>query len=169
MMRYLGLAAASGLTAVTATGIAALILYDFVGDDGMRGLWNTATAAMIAPALHTPAANAIFQPQKQFSFFEESPVEGTPYSVSTGGSYGAIADVEANRPARQWCYLSLASGGTAFAERFDLGRQDGEDDPVFTAAADFDAGVLARHGFTPDRLASLARTHCRFGRLDPLG
>lgn len=172
MMRYLGLAAASGVTVVAATGIVALIAYDFVGEDAMRSAWSAAMSGLTASATAVPANTARsdeFKPEKEIHFFEETPIEGTTLSVSTGAAYASVTAVEARKPSRQWCYLSLASTSEAVVERLDLGSQYGDTAPVFTSASSFARANLSGHDLTAERLGALARTHCRFGRLDPLG
>lgn len=112
--------------------------------------------------------DAGFRPSKELHFFERVPVKGTNLAIITGGAYADVAAVEANRPASQWCYV-LLTPKAGVVPRINLGSQSGTRAPVLTPSQVFDKAVLAKHRLDPGRLSRLARSHCRFDRLAPLG
>lgn len=112
--------------------------------------------------------DAGFRPSKELHFFERVPVKGTNLMIITGGAYADVAAVEANRPVSQWCYLTLEPKA-GVAPHINLGSQSGTRAPVLTPPQVFDKAVLAKHRLDPGRLSRLARSHCRFDRLAPLG
>jgi hypothetical protein len=193
MIRILGYSAATLLVTASSIGIVAIIASGFVGEDGVRRAFDAMfaqTPAASSPGVPAPAPvagvpalipNAIvplrptesqpreFAPRSEINFFEKVPVEGTDYVVHTGGAYNAVADIEAARPVRQWCYTSVPSGTPGMVGRIDLGKQDGDAPPVFTPLETFIALKPSLGGLTPARLVEIARSHCRFGRLNPLG
>lgn len=172
MTRILGTALAASLTTISAAGILALIAYDFLGDGGMRAVWTAAVAALSQPPAPTVDATRnddAFKPRNEIHFFEQAPVKGTKLIVSTGAAYASVEAVQARKPLRQWCYIDIDSLTPGIQARVDLGSQSGDGAPVFTRKEELAATGLERQGLGADRLAGLARSHCRFGKLNPLG
>jgi hypothetical protein len=164
MTRILGTAFAIGITAVTSTGILTLIAYEFLGDTGMTAIWKALQESSI-PA----AASEAFNPDKEIHFFEKVAVADSDFNVITGAAYAHVAAVSAKKPLRQWCYIAVEEDTPGLSARVDLGNQDGDEPAVFTAIAGLTSPGLEKRGLSASRLAALARTHCRFGKLDPLG
>lgn len=171
MTRLLGTALAASLTTVSAAGILALIAYDFLGDGGMCTVWKATVDALARPPTPTVSATAIdgFKPRHEIHFFEQAPVKGTDLIISTGAAYASVEAVEARRPLRQWCYINIESPKPGIQARVDLGSQRGDDAPIFTSKQQLAAAGLEGQGLNAERLADLARSHCRFGKLNPLG
>lgn len=170
MIRILGITFATALTTVSAAGILAIIAADFLGMDGVISLWQLALggAPQKVSQANSAAGAGEFKPEKEIHFFEQVPVDGTDLVVLTGAAYASVADVESKRPLRQWCYINIALGSPSIHGRIDLGSQTGNDKPVYTPREGLAAADLKGHGLDADRLVLLARTHCRFGKLDPV-
>ena len=161
-----GLAFASVLTAVVVTGISALVAYDFLGDDGMRGLWSSLTTRK--PVETSAVTGDGFAPRKSITFFEHMPIGGTDLEVTTGAAYSSVAAVEARSPEESWCYVMLPVPNSGVSNRVSLGNQVGTGPPTLVTSDALRGVDVAAYDLDPDTLVALAGTHCRFGLLDPL-
>ncbi len=175
MSKILGTALALGITGAAMSGVALLIAGDFAGGDAGAALWSRFSGLPVtasvepAPAAPQPATpEPGFKPEKQITFFESVPIEGTSLMVHTGADYDTVEDVRKKRPRTQWCYLTLGSGTKGVSGHVNLGFQSGDDPVEYTGKETFLGLKLEGYGLTPDRLVIVARTHCRFGSLDPL-
>lgn len=148
-------AAAVSAIALTAT----LIACDLIGADGFAriGRWFGLSEAAASP----------FEIAQELTFFGHQPIDGSALKVTTGIAFKSVADLNAGKAHSAWCYISTDSS-SRIAPHISLGAQRAAQPPLLATAGDFKAEEVARFGFTPDQLAGLARTHCRFGQSNPL-
>lgn len=110
---------------------------------------------------------AALEAASDFTFFKSAPIAGTELVVQTGLSFATARDVVDGVVARQWCYLTLPGSPDqpGISRRVDLAAQSAEDPPVYPDLTGLDVPALAGTGLDPDRLTSLAQSHCHF---DPI-
>lgn len=161
-----GLVSAGILTAVVTTGISSLVAYDFLGDDGMRALWSSLTTRR--PTQTSSVTGSGFAPRKSITFFEHMPIGGTVLEVTTGAAYKSVAAIEQGSPESTWCYVNLPIAGSRVSNHVSLGSQAGTGPPVLATSDTLRVVDASAYDLDADGLAALAKTHCRFGQLDPL-
>lgn len=164
MSRILGLTLATTLTAASLLGASALIARDFLGAEAMGSLLKASGNAI---GSFLAARNVNFTPGKEITFFEDVPIAGTDLVVWTGAAYDSVPAVQSLRPAKHWCYINVSSGKIGISGRIDLGIQQGDAAPEYATAVELADVRLPSYVLPPDVLAALAKTHCRFGLIDP--
>lgn len=171
LTRLAGTSFAMAITMLISTGIIVLVAYEFLGDTGMRTVWDAIGRQMVAaPQNKLPVVGDAdeFNPRKEIHFFETVPVEGTDLLVSTGAAYPSVAAVEARKPVRQWCYINVSYDTPGLSGRVDLGSQNGDSQVVYTSLENLIAAGLESRGLAARRLSELALSHCRFNQLVPV-
>ncbi|XWN32089.1 MAG: hypothetical protein ROR55_02945 [Devosia sp.] len=102
--------------------------------------------------------------------FSTAPVAG--FKIVTGMEFASAQDVVADNPAERWCYIT-APESVAVAKAIELGTQEGTLPGVFVDTMTIADDALQLLGVDADRLAALAREHCRFSKKpfpsDPTG
>lgn len=156
------LASTIATSAVALAG--SIVAYEVLGAEWLAWLWDRWAPAITATA---PASSNALETRQEITFFVQEPIAGSAFVVTTGVAYATVADLTSGNALRYWCYINgRAAGG--ITPRIELGTQDGNADPGYASASDFSEADIAGFGLSAERLAELARSHCRFGSIDPV-
>lgn len=168
ILRFLGIATALSVSTTVIVGIGTLIALDFIGEDRALGL--VAMALGGAESASSPVTVVEELPAlagaKDITFFNEEPVPGLPFTVTTGVEYASPQALALNAVAGRWCYI-LAPGLDGIGRKIELATQAGGSDPVFKVLDTLDDSQLELFRTGASALEALARTHCKFDFSSP--
>lgn len=162
--RIIGVIVASTFTAVCVLGISVLIASDF---SSLGEHWIKFKSWYETPVPKTSllGKSDALKDAENITFFSTQPIEGSKLKVSTGIAFATAEDILAGKTSNRWCYIQSSSGN--FTNRIDLGSQNGKEDPQYVDTSAYTKEQLSEFGFSAERLASLARSHCLLEGFDP--
>lgn len=174
------------LSALVGTGIVIGAIAIFWDADfrPARDRWELFKIAMLGPwdgpaeclpgwegeecAVASSLADA-FEGVDDITFFKLSPINGTKLIVTTGASYADAKSMLAGRTNKRWCYINYTGGSGSWrvSKRVDLADQDGAAAPDYRDFSRLPNTTAREIGLNAERLAALARSHCKFDAFDP--
>lgn len=100
----------------------------------------------------------IFERIDSVSLFQNASVRDVGVIV-TGARFTSSQAVEENIATNKWCYIK--TDGDIDSDHVTLGNQTGTEPPHYTDTNMISADVLTEIGVSAERLATLAKLHCR--------
>ena len=113
-----------------------------------------------SPECDRPAAPDQAMGELEFSLFKQTPIDGSPLTVTIGASFDNAEDAKRGEANTYWCYIHLDQG--ILVRKVTLASQNRGEEVAYTDLSLIDESALETSPFNHAQLAALAQSHCQF-------